>query len=110
MDYLLIILIAILSFLVGYFICQKRFKKINNTKENFAPLHSNNIDDKTFSNIQNELINQESLNNDSENNTPNIPSEKNETQKLKHMIDLNGSDEIQNINTFSDNNIFESFY
>jgi hypothetical protein len=112
MDYLLIILISILSFLVGYFICQKRFKKINNinnTTESFAPLHSNNFDDKTFSNIQNELMNQESLNN-SENNTPNIPSEQNESQRLEHMMNLNGNDEINNINAFSDNNIFESFY
>jgi hypothetical protein len=113
MDYLLIILIAILSFLVGYFICQKRFKKINNinnTTESFAPLYSNNIDNKTFSNIQNELTNHESLNHDSENNTPNIPSELNESQRLEHMMNLNGSNEIQNINTFPDNNIFESFY
>ena len=112
MDYLLIGLVAVLSFLVGYFICQKRFK--NNSKENFSPINENLKLQNNFAqygSINKQLISEnmplEGFENNHEkqsiNHEPNMPKEESETQRLQKMVDLTGDEEMKNIKTFEQN-------
>ena len=116
MDYLLILLVAILSFLVGYFVCQKRFKN-NVSQENFdgAPIYPNGDlqkNAKSYALINKELM-QENDDNvetfetfetmDNRNNTePNMPGEQSEEQRLHKMMNLSGKDEIDNVKAFDE--------
>jgi len=121
MDYLLLLLVAILSFLVGYFVCQKRFKK--NNQENFAPfikdvhlqnnfasygkinkeLMSKNIDAITSNDSNNCIENFENSDEeDKPNHPPNMPSEQSEDQRLNKMMELSGEEEMANIGVFDE--------
>lgn len=118
MDYLLLGLVSILSFLIGFFICQKRLKQ-NNT-EKFSPLNVNKQLKNNFiqyGEINKQLMNDnintiESMDN-RHNLMPNIPQEQNEKQRLHKIMSLNGEEEINNIQTFMESNqeddVLESF-
>ena len=112
MDYLLILLVAILSFLVGYFVCQKRFKT-NVSQENFGAPFVQNVDlqknAESYGVINKELMDEniskietfETM--DNRNNTvPNMPGEQSEEQRLQKMMDLSGQDEIDNVKAFDE--------
>lgn len=110
MDYLLLLLVAILSFLVGYFVCQKRFKT-SVEQENFGAPFEPNVDlqknAESYGLINKELMEKnmdqiESFeNNDLRNNTmPNMPGEQSEEQRLNKMMDLTGDEEIENVIAF----------
>lgn len=112
MDYLLILLVAILSFLVGYFVCQKRFKT-NVSQENFGAPFEQNVDlqknAESYGVINKELMDEniskietfETM--DNRNNTvPNMPGEQSEEQRLQKMMDLSGQDEIDNVKAFDE--------
>ena len=112
MDYLLILLVAILSFLVGYFVCQKRFKT-NVSQENFGAPFEPNADlqknAKSYGLINKELM-QENISKietfetmDNRNNTePNMPGEQSEEQRLHKMMNLSGEEEINNVKVFDE--------
>ena len=112
MDYLLILLVAILSFLVGYFVCQKRFKT-NVSQENFGAPFVPNVDlqknAESYGVINKELMDEniskietfETM--DNRNNTiPNMPGEQSEEQRLQKMMNLSGEDEIDNVKAFDE--------
>lgn len=113
MDYLLILLVAILSFLVGYFVCQKRFKN-NVSQENFdgAPIHPNvdlQKNAKSYELINKELMqaNDDNVETfeamDNRNNTePNMPGEQSEEQRLHKMMNLSGEEEVANVKAFDE--------
>ena len=112
MDYLLILLVAILSFLVGYFVCQKRFKT-NVTQENFGAPFEPNVDlqknAESYGVINKELM-QENISKiesfetmDNRNNTePNMPGEQSEDERLQKMMNLSGQEEIANVKAFDE--------
>ena len=112
MDYLLILLVAILSFLVGYFVCQKRFKT-NVSQENFGAPFEPNVDlqknAESYGVINKELMDEniskietfETM--DNRNNTePNMPGEQSEEQRLHKMMNLSGQEEIANVKAFDE--------
>ena len=112
MDYLLILLVAILSFLVGYFVCQKRFKT-NVSQENFGAPFEPNVDlqknAKRYGVINKELMDKNVSNfesfetMDNRNNTePNMPGEQSEEQRLHKMMNLSGEEEIANVKAFDE--------
>ena len=111
MDHLLLVLVAILAFLIGYFVCQK----INTpTAENFSPLHESlDLDDRDYGRINAELRKIPLEDNDE------VPvadeQASHEQTRMAKMMQLNGKDEIDNVETFAANDpdedsVFDNMY
>jgi len=112
MDYLLLILVSILFFLVGYFVCQKINKK---TTENFdgAPIEKNVQLENNFAkyaSANQELMKKNLPESVAQNTVPNMPKEACEDDRMKKMMALNGEKEMDNIKTFQDDDSIDEHF
>lgn len=107
MDYLLIVLVAVLAFLVGYFVCQK----MGNKSENFTAFDpSQDMDQDEYASMNKDLMNDDSEpepedqdNEDIQESFGNFSlfnSDKHEMTRMKKMMELNGEEEQNNIESF----------
>ena len=111
MDHLLLVLVAILAFLIGYFVCQKMNTP---TAENFSPLNESlDLDNNNYGRINADL--RKIPLEDGDEGPVVAKQASHEQTRMAKMMQLNGKDEMDNVKTFAANDpdedsVFDNMY
>lgn len=111
MDHLLLVLVAILAFLIGYFVCQKMNTP---TAENFSSLNESlDLDNHNYGLINAEL--RKIPLEDGDEGSVVAKQTSHEQTRMAKMMQLNGKDEMDNVVTFAANDhdedsVFDNMY